>query len=251
MLVAIAAVIGCEAGTGRVREDVEGPAACGLPRRACEGTEAWCAELVRFAPRAGRGYEDRPLEDERTAETSTSYVRRDVMMAVTYAAAKVACVALGWEGNGGDVALGDMSERDGRVPGTRRGRRRHPPGTHERGRDIDVAYYQRATEDNALRAICVHEEAGVDREHCVAPPVWLDAARTALFVGALFESPRVRVIGVDGMAGPVIEAEVRRLCAAKVIAAGACGRVQLAYEREDGGRGWFRMHHHHLHVSWR
>ncbi len=135
-----------------------GPA-CPLPRRVCS---ARCHELVKIAP-IGRGYIDVHLDAEADTETSTSYLRRDLMMLVEYAAAKVACKADDWStGNGGLIALGDMSERDGATPGTRTGSPRHPPNTHTHGRDIDIAYFQRDTLDNQLRPICKHHAAAVD-----------------------------------------------------------------------------------------
>jgi hypothetical protein len=223
--------------------------ACGdLPPRDCG---AACDELVWFTPAAGPGYQDVPLDDEVDARDSTSYLRRDLMMAVKYATAKVACVAAAWPGSQAPLALGDMSDRDGAVPGTARGRPRHPRGTHGDGRDIDLAYYQAGTPDNHLRAICRHTIDGVDQRHCVGAPTHLDAARTALLIGALFESPYVRIVGMDGAAEPPIRAELRRLCAARVIDAAACARVRLGFETADTGRGWFHAHHNHLHVSWR
>ncbi len=220
---------------------------CELPPRDCDGPA--CAALGPFAPAAGPGYEDVPLEDESSPARSTSYLRRDLMMLVQYATAKVACVASGWPGRGGPLALGDMSDRAGRIPGAARGALRHPPGTHERGLDIDLAYYQRGTPDHNLRAICPHTRAGIDQHHCVGAPTTLDAPRTALLIGTLFESPRVRVVGVDGQAEPAIAAALGVLCLRGDVPAEACARVTLGFETHDGGRGWFYAHHNHLHVS--
>src|SRR5262249_6619349 len=77
-----------------------GPApACELPPRSCTGEH--CGDLVEI-PVAGPGYVDVQLAGEDTAETSTSYLRRDVMMLVRYATAKVACKTAAWRtGNGG------------------------------------------------------------------------------------------------------------------------------------------------------
>ncbi len=206
---------------------------------------------MKIAP-IGDGYIDVHLDAEADTVTSTSYLRRDLMMLVQYAAAKVACKAADWStGNGGLIALGDMSERDGATPGTRTGVPRHPPNTHTRGRDIDIAYFQRDTLDNQLRPICKHRAAGVDQYRCMARPTMLDAWRTAMFIGAFLEDVHVRVIGVDGKAGPPILAALDELCATAWIDAAACSRRdRVRWEIEPTGRGWFRGHHNHLHVSW-
>ena len=56
----------------------------------------------------------------------------------------------------------------------------------------------------------------------------------------------MRVIGVDGRIGPVLEAELQSLCDQGIT---DCSPVPLAYETTDQGLGWFCFHHHHMHVS--
>lgn len=219
------------------------PAKCVVPSPVCS---VHCDELVRFTPSIGTGYEDVEEDDERDADTSTSYIRRDLMLRVQYAAAVVACS----DDNPRPIALGDASERDGSTPGTRKGRPRHLAGTHENGRDLDIAYFQTGTANNHIRAICNHVRHGVDEFHCVEPPAHLDATRTALLIGAIFEDHHIRAIGVDGQAAPMLEAAIRSLCDAHRIAKDACARVHLSYETTDQHHGWFRFHHKHLHVSW-
>jgi len=225
-----------------------GPA-CALPPRTCIGND--CDEIVEM-PLAGPGYVDVQLEGEQTPDSSTSFLRRDLMTIVRYAAAKVECKARDWpSGNGGEIVLGDMSERDGSRPGMHIGSPRHPEQTHVGGRDIDIAYFQRDTLDNQLRPICRHQEHGVELYRCIAPPTRLDAWRTALFIGALLEETRVRVIGVDGTAATPILAAFDELCETAWIDKAACNRRnRIAFETSDTGRGWFRGHHNHMHVSW-
>jgi hypothetical protein len=143
-----------------------------------------------------------------------------------------------------------MSQSDGAIPGTWAGEPRHPPVTHTDGFDLDLAYYQRRRERNAMNPVCAHIRDGVDHWHCVGPPRWLDARRTALFIGTLFEAPGVRVVGVDGRVGPIVQAELDALCEAGRLSKAACGRIRLAYEPINVGRGWFLFHHSHFHVSW-
>lgn len=217
--------------------------------RACVGDN--CDELVEM-PTVGPGYVDIRVDGEQSSETSTSYLRRDLMALVRYAAAKVECKARDWPtGNGGEIVWGDMSERDGSTPGTRLGSPRHPTHTHAGGRDIDIAYFQRDTLDNQLRPICPHQKHGRDMHRCIARPTRLDAWRTALFIGVLLEDARIRVIGVDGFAASSILAAFDELCATSWLEPDACKRrSRITYETHDTGRGWFRGHHNHLHVSW-
>ncbi len=226
-----------------------GPA-CALPPRGC--TER-CDELAEM-PASGPGFVDLRLPGEQLAATSTSYLRRDLTAVIGYAAAVVACKAKDWDtGVGGPIVLGDMSEIDGARPGTQWDAPRHPHATHEAGRDIDIAYYQRDTPDNDLRPICRHvSPTSGEAYRCLAAPERLDAWRTALFLGAILEAPEIRVIGIDGRAAPPILAALRTLCETGWLGREACARRdRIAFETRDTGRFWFRGHHDHLHVSWR
>ena len=223
---------------------------CDLPPIKCEGTSAYCGELIQFDPAEGYGYIDYPENGETWENQYRSWLRRDVVMGIQYAAAKVACLAEDWEfGNGGPVGLIDMSEENGDIPGTSIGSPGHPSGTHTDGFDIDVSYYQVNTANNAARPICDHYEGGAEAYHCTAPPHLLDPWRQALFIGALFENPLLRVIGCDGQAGPIIDAAMDTLCDGGWIPSAACKNNKLTYETVDQGWGWFYFHHHHIHVS--
>ena len=227
----------------------ERPAACELPPRDCTGDH--CGDLVRFWPEIGPGYQDDFVTGENSVVTSTSYLRRDLMMLVKYAAARVACDAADWKsGNGAPIGLGDASDVDGNTPGTLYGRPRHPRTTHERGYDIDIAYYQRGATDNRIRPVCPTGD-GMDAFRCVKPPDTLDAKRTALFIGTLFESDRVRIIGVDGNVAKPVRQQIRRLCADGILSKHACERIKLGYETEPTGRSWYYSHHNHMHVSFK
>lgn len=208
-----------------------------------------CGTLVSFDPRAGYGYEDYPLNGETAANQYRSYVRRDVANLIAYAAGMVACQTGAWTaGNGGDLMLGDMSEADGAIPGTSVGSPGHPAGTHVNGHDLDIGYYQTGTADNRLRPVCDHMSGGADQYHCVGAPTLLDPWRTALFIGHLHVSPQLRVIGVDGKVGPLVESAMTQLCAEGWLTTG-CSSRSVTYEETDMGRGWYAFHHHHLHVS--
>lgn len=218
----------------------------------CQGTEAHCGELLPFLPRTGPGWWDYPINGETANNQYRSFARRDVIMLVQYATSMVECQSANWTfGNRQPLGLGDMSEGNGAIPGTSVGQPGHPPGTHEFGRDMDIAYYQLQAADNRLRSVCPHTQNGQDQYRCVAPPTDLDVWRSALFVGHLHANTRLRVVGLDGQVGPLVESAMQQLCSGGWLTGSVCttnGR-KTTYEVTDMGRGWFRFHHHHLHMS--
>lgn len=222
-----------------------------LPALYCLGTAEYCGALVPFEPVYGPGYANEPENGETWDDQYRSYLRRDLRQLIQYATAKVACLTAHWDTwPFAPLGLVDMSEADGSVPGTSVGYPGHPPGTHEDGRDIDLAYYQLFAPDNRPRVIGDHfADYGVDEWHLVAPPPALDVWRTALLIAALAEHPRLRVVGVDGQAGLLLEDALDQLVEDGWIDEDLRANLPLAYEVEDQGRGWFRFHHHHLHVS--
>ncbi len=226
-----------------------GPTCDNLPERDCTAN---CGDIVNFEPDEGPGYWDYPLNGETQSDQYRSWIRRDVMQLVKYAGAYTACKDAAWTtGTGGALGLGDMSEENGAIPGTREGQPGHPAGTHTNGRDMDIAYFQMTSPDNKLRVICPHSEGTQDQYHCTETPNNLDVWRSALFIGALLTSPQVRVLGVDGRAGPLIEAAMDQLCSDGWLPQSACmaKNQKLAYEVTDGGAGWYHFHHHHFHIS--
>lgn len=249
-----------------------GPDCADLPQKDCTGTISYCGELIQFEPLTGTGYDNYPLNGEcypcapgkgcngyGTCTTGgklesqwRSWARRDLVMLVKWAAAYVDCKAKSWGGgNGKPIGLGDMSEKDGSIPGTSIGEPGHPAGTHEDGYDMDIAYFQSIGNDNYLKAVCDHYLNGKDQYHCTKAPNILDLWRTTLFIGALLTSDRTRVIGVDGKIGPLVEQAMPVLCAKKWLPQKACNKMAqgLAYATYDDGSGWFYFHHHHLHLS--
>jgi hypothetical protein len=227
------------------------PDCSSIPTWECNGNESYCGQIVPFEPDLGDGYWDYPINGETSSNEYRSYSRRDVMLLVKYAAAYTWCVSQGWShGNAGQpLGLGDMSEATGDIPGTSIGSPGHPAGTHVDGHDMDIAYYQSGTPDNTLRPVCTHQGGGQDAYHCLGNPDLLDPWRTAVFIGMLHVTPQLRVIGVDGKVGPIVEEKVAQLCSAGWLTGPACFGLSLAYEVTDEGRGWYYFHHHHLHIS--
>jgi hypothetical protein len=240
----------CVANVGPGPGTGPGPSCPSLPPLECSGGASYCGQLTTFDPRQGTGYDDYPINGETAANQYRSYLRRDLVMLVKYAAAKTACKTAGWTpGNGAPIGLGDMSEQNGAIPGTSINQPGHPAGTHTNGFDIDVGYFQVGTPDNHLREICEHVENGKEAYHCTAAPDRLDPWRTAFFLGSVFEHPSFRVAGVDGKVGPTVRAAIETLCKNGWLTSYACSHVKLAYEQTDQGQGWYYFHHHHAHLS--
>lgn len=218
-----------------------GPQCNNLPPLFCPGTDEYCSEIVPFEPVTGPGYINGP-NLETWEDQYRSFIRRDVMMLVKYATAKVECKTSDWDyGNHTPLALLDMSEADGSIPGTSIGNPTHPPGSHEDGMDIDLAFYQLYAPDNKARPVCMHCEGGIDLNQCVGPPYALDRWRTALLIAYLSEHPRVRVIGVDQKVGEVLEQALDDLMTAGWIDQDLRNRIILGH--------WEFSHHHHIHLS--
>jgi hypothetical protein len=82
---------------------------------------------MQFLPTAGLGYLDYPMLPETGDHRYFSFLRKDLMLLVKYATAKVACKTADWGyGNRAPLGLGDMSEAGGAIPGTSFGVLRHP-----------------------------------------------------------------------------------------------------------------------------
>ncbi len=223
----------------------------GLPPRDCVGTTQYCGELIAY-DRMGAGFDNYPINGETEADQYRSFIRRDLMMLSEWAAAYVDCKTRDWHtGNGMPIGLGDMSEASGAIPGTRDNDPGHPPGTHENGYDMDFAYFQIQPPDNHLREICPHVVNGSEQYHCVGEPDNIDLWKHSLLLGAMFTSPRVRVIGVDGRVGPLLDKSIPVLCQKGYLPQSACDAAaqSLAYEQVDMGYGWYLFHLHHSHIS--
>jgi len=219
-----------------------GPTCNNHPPRDCTSN---CFTLTGFEPDEGPGYWDYPINGETTANEYRSFANGHLQALIKWATAMVDCKAAGWSGgNGKPLGLGDMSEANGDIPGTSIGQPGHPSGTHEDGLDMDIAYYQVTSADNKLRPICAYAN-----EHCSSAPNNLDLWRQAYILGLVMQSPRVRVIGVDGQVGPLVEQAMDVLCGNGWLTGRACTNPPLAYETTDGGAGWFYFHHHHWHIS--
>jgi hypothetical protein len=234
---------------------------CDVPGASVNDVEAFCGELVAFDPRTGDGYDDYPLNGETANNQYRSFIRRDVMLLVKYAAAHTRCTAQHWDFGNDILGLGDMSEADGSIPGTSDRQPGHPPGSHERGYDMDIAYYQLGAPNNRLREVCPHTVNGQEAYHCTGAPTTLDVWRTTVFIAKLMDSPQYLTAAVDGQIGPIVQQAGAVLCDEGIISGKACGAQGFSARRNSFGAGiafdpteaqdigWFYFHHHHLHLS--
>jgi hypothetical protein len=117
------------------------------------------------------------------------------------------------------------------------------------GFDMDFAYFQIKGPNNFLREVCPHTAGGKEQYHCTGEPDNVDLWKHALYLGTLFTSPNIRVIGVDGRVGPLIEKALPILCEKGWLDQAGCDNAALAYEQVDMGYGWYMFHHHHSHIS--
>ena len=190
-----------------------------------------CNEILQF-PQYNTDDEGYYVEHE----AHYSSLRREVQYLVRWAARKTAAAF----DDTHPLALMDMSERDGSIPGAIVNDLRHPEGTHVNGNDLDIAYYQ-LNGDNAGRAVCNN-----DGWFCTSDPHLLDAERSAYFMAMLMRSDHVRVVGVDTLIAPQLEDAADDLWALELLDSDDISNLRrfMAY-----GEGW-PFHHHHLHFSW-
>ena len=248
----------CTSGCKFDKSSCTGTTKCpNLPPRHCTTN---CCALVQFTPQVGNGYQ----------VYQADVARRDLMTHIKYTTAAVACLHPGTP----RLGLGDMSMSGGQIPATassgscsadtdcgssgyecRSGkcwRLHHPKGTHVGGHDVDVAYYQKNQPDNRLRAVCPHTSGGQEAYHCTGKPTILEATRTTLFLSKILDTGQVRVIGVDGQVGPILQAEAKKLYQAGMISKHAYDKMMagaVTFETTNQGRGWYLFHHHHAHIS--
>jgi hypothetical protein len=176
------------------------------------------------------------------------WARREIIMYVRYAIHEVQQRYPGTN----TLGIVDISQRDGVTPGADVGSLRHPATTHDQGGNIDVAYYQ-TEPDSRARTICDVEGGSNNGYFCdesATDTHIVDLERTAYFIARLasmhdVENPRLRVVGVDRMIGPLLDEMVLELKEQGVISE---EEYTNAYNRIAYGDGW-PFHHHHMHLS--
>lgn len=149
------------------------------------------------------------------------------------------------------LSLIDICQIDGVTPGYDVGAPRHDKTTHDKGGNIDMAYFQTDGANNG-QIICGDGSEHADG-YCspaAAQSHIVDLPREAYFMAQLYSSPRTRVIGVDKVIGPLLLAAAQELLA--LPAGHPHGITEAQYQGFIGkmsyGPGW-PYHHHHIHLS--
>jgi hypothetical protein len=181
------------------------------------------------------------------------WVRRDVGMLISYAA----CEVHRQFPDAAPLGLGDMSEENGAIPGTSKGKPAHPEGTHTDGYDMDTAYYQ-TDGTNELQSVCGD---GSDTNNNNTPGKYNDGrfCTTAVnivnwpqqvyFFAKLFESDQTRGVGIDQMLVSDLGAELKRQHEVGLITDKIyddCNH-KIAW----GAAGGWEYHFHHAHLSFK
>ncbi len=230
-----------------------GQSSCNPPPLHCTAGTAACSKLS-LMPASGDGF-------VRGHPADWSWGRKDQQMIYMYAASQVACLLPGSL----PVHTFDLSDKYGQTPmydyqsgqicfqESTTCQMRHPPGTHVAGMDLDSSYFQTSGMADP-GPVCPHTVNGQEAYHCTGSPLpptgVLDAPRTAMMLGKLFESGRMRVIGVDGQIGDLLKAEAQKLAQQGLLTSSAVNNfVKVAYEKTGQQMGWFLHHHHHFHAS--
>lgn len=179
-----------------------------------------------------------------------SYLRKDLTMLLAYAACEMQRRFPGTT----PVALGDLSQADGRTPGTDVGSLRHGSTTHT-GNDMDIAYFQTDGANN-YQIVCGDgsDENGNgemgrynDGSFCTTDMNIVDWEREGYWFAKLAESPLTRVFGLDQTFPDDILAQAQRLLMRGEISNEVYDRMTtLGY----GAAGGWQFHHHHSHMSY-
>ena len=219
-----------------------------FPADDCEGRPNGTMKLIQFPlPDAL----DEWVEDAYFFQSPANYrwARRELIMLVRNALHFTRVQFPGTK----PLGIGDICQRDGTTPGFDIGQPRHSESTHDQGASIDLAYYTTLAENgtldsNPLRIICDANGGSNDGAFCAASATQthvVDLPRQAYFMAMLLGSPRVRVIGVDRMIAPLLQAEALRQKDLGWITSTA---TQAFQTKVASGDGW-PFHHHNIHVA--
>jgi hypothetical protein len=157
---------------------------------------------------------------------------------IRHAAGITRCITTAWKNNGKEIVVGDVADRNAKTPANR-----HPGGSHDGGINADISYFQLEYADNLMREVCPHAD-----NHCTGDPRYLDPYKTAVFIAGMHRNENLRLVGVDGRIGKPLINATKDLCRRGVIKGNACRGLKLVYEETNQGNGWYRFHHHHMHV---
>ena len=179
-----------------------------------------------------------------------SYLRKHITLAIAWSACEVMRRSPGTA----PLAIQDMSQVDGKTPGTDVGAPRHPTTTHT-GSDVDISYYQ-TDGDNDIQIVCGDGSDtngnGTpgrynDGYFCTTDKNIVDWDREVWFFAKMADTPLVRVFGIDQTMPAKFTSGADALQKSGAIDAAVKGRMTiLGY----GASGGWQFHHHHTHMSY-
>jgi hypothetical protein len=179
-----------------------------------------------------------------------AYLRKHVTLAIAWSACEVARRHPGTT----PLAIQDMSQADGKTPGTDVGAPRHPTTTHT-GSDVDISYYQ-TDGANDVQIVCgdgsdtnANGRPGKynDGYFCTTETNIVDWTREVWFFAKMADTPLMRVFGIDQTMPAKFTAGADALLKSGAIDAAVKERMTiLGY----GASGGWQYHHHHTHMSY-
>ncbi len=219
-----------------------------------ECTEEDCDSLVQMpgphAPAASSALE--PFGYQLVSGERYHWVRKDLSKLLAWAI----CEVKNKFPQVTPIDVSDMSQADGKTPGTDVGKPRHPETTHIKGQDIDIAYYQIDGMNN-YQIVCGDgsdtNKNGQPAKYndgyfCTTDQNIVDWGPQVWFFAKLLEPPnKVRVIGIDQMLAHDLIDKVNELHQANEIDDELY--VKFTQRLSWGAEGGWQFHHHHTHLS--
>jgi len=207
----------------------------------CKGLPAGILKLYQFPepdpddPYGGDAYH---------FETVSSYkwARRETIMLIRHALRKTRLMYPGTE----SVGIIDACQEDGVTPGYNIGQPRHCRTCHDEGGNIDLAYF--ATDGNNMaKTVCGPNGTNVTPDGMQCTPAAetghiVDLERQVYFMSLLFESERMRAIGVDPEIAKALYDKADEMHAAGEISDAGWLGIKSKF-------GLWATHHNHIHIS--
>ena len=177
-------------------------------------------------------------------ETVSSYkwARRETIMLVRHAIHETMAMYPGTD----SLGIIDACQEDGVTPGYNIGQPRHCRTCHDEGGNIDLAYY--ATDGNNMaKTVCGPDGTNVsaDGTQCTEAAKTehiVDLERQVYLMAKLFDSGRVRAIGIDPFVAEAVWTKANEMHAAGEISDEGWLGMKSKF-------GLWPTHHNHIHVS--
>jgi hypothetical protein len=220
----------------------------GCPDFRCQGKD--CLELIPMpGPRDPKSEEAIAKGYYLSADPKYSFLRRDLTMLIQYAA----CEVRYHFPDTAPLAISELSQKDGKTPGTDVRDPHHPTSTHL-GDDLDIAYYQTDGANN-MQIICGDgKDKGPngypgkydDGYFCTTTENIIDWPRELWLFAKFSESPKARVYGIDQTLPDHFKTGSRELYESHQVNKDVFDRMgHVGY----GASGGWQFHHHHSHMS--